>query len=233
MYAVWSKEPEERSSVRLRVLTWKQTITLGGVSVAGEDLRKLQREAIAAISQQRARSPSGAPLVAGASQSLAGGSGNTVANRGEQYLVFSLREQEFAVKAELVQGVERLLDLTPVPNVAPWVKGVINLRGSITSVVDLRMFLDLEQLPYSSRTRLLTLQYNEMVICLVVDSVSEMHPIPASTINNGGRQATIPSWVLSYTTGSASLGSRMVVMLDVSRLLFSEKMQHYQIESVP
>jgi purine-binding chemotaxis protein CheW len=201
--------------------------------VAGEDLRKLQRDAIAAISQQRTPAPSGALAGGGVLPSPTGGSGGSTAKSGEHYLVFSLREREFAVKAEFVQGVERLVDLTPVPNVVPWVKGVINLRGSITSVVDLRMFLDLEQLPYSPRTRLLTLQYNEMVICLVVDSVSEMHPIPASTINNAGRQAAIPSWILSYAAGSASLGSRVVVMLDVSSLLFSEKMQHYQMQGVP
>ncbi len=195
--------------------------------MAGEDLRKLQREAIAAISQQRTSSPSVVPVPA------TGGSGGNAANIGEQYLVFSLRDREFAVKAEFVQGVERLVDLTPVPNVAPWVKGVINLRGSIISVIDLRMFLDLEQLPYSPRTRLLTLQYSEMVICMVVDSVSEMHPIPVSTIYNGAHQAVIPAWMRAYAAGSASLGSRMVVMVDVSRLLFSEKMHHYQIQSVP
>jgi len=201
--------------------------------VAGEDLRRLQREAIAAISQQRTSSPFGAPLAAGAALPMAGGSGGNAANIGEQYLVFSLRNREFAVKAEFIQGVERLVDLTPVPNVSPWVKGVINLRGSIISVVDLRVFLDLEHLPYNPRTRLLTLQYSEMVICLVVDSVSEMHPIPVSTINNAVHQAAIPAWVRVYAVGSASLGSRMVVVLDVSRLLFSEKMHHYQIQSVP
>ena len=83
---------------------------------------------------------------------------------GEQYLVFSLLEREFALKAEYIQGVERLVDVTSVPNVASWVRGVINLRGSIASVVDLRAFLDMEQLPYSPRTRLLSVQYNEMVI---------------------------------------------------------------------
>ena len=124
--------------------------------MAGEDLRKLQRDAIAAITQQRISLPSGVPQIAGTPQPGAGGATDGAVNAGEQYLVFSLREREFAVKAKLVQGVERLVDLTPVPNVAPWVKGVINLRGSITSVVDLRMFLDLEQLPHSTRTRLLT-----------------------------------------------------------------------------
>src|SRR5205823_12534668 len=96
----------------------------------------------------------------------------------ELYLVFTLLEREFSLNAEHVQGVERLVDVTPVPNVAAWVSGVINLRGSVASVVDLRAFLDMEQLPYNPRTRLLSVQYNEMVICLVVDGVSEMIPIP-------------------------------------------------------
>src|SRR5207302_4907498 len=101
---------------------------------------------------------------------------------GEQFLVFSLLECELAIKAEHIDGVERLADVTPVPNVAAWVSGVINLRGSIASVVDLRAFLDLERLPYNPRTRLLTVQYHDMVICLVVDSVSEMLPIPESAM---------------------------------------------------
>src|SRR5579885_3613208 len=61
---------------------------------------------------------------------------------GDHYLIFSLLEQDLAIKAEHIQGVERLADVTPVPNVASWVKGVINLRGSIASVVDLRVFRD-------------------------------------------------------------------------------------------
>src|SRR5205085_6579913 len=56
--------------------------------------------------------------------------------QGELYLVFTLLEHEFAFKAECTQGVERLVDVSRVPNVAAWVSGVINLRGSIASVVD-------------------------------------------------------------------------------------------------
>ena len=149
---------------------------------------------------------------------------------GEQYLVFSLLERECALKAEHIQGVERLVDVTAVPNVAPWVRGVINLRGSIASVVDLRTFLDMEQLSYNPRTRLLSVQYNEMVICLVVDAVSEMMPIPNAAITSIGsvRQATIPPWAIPFALGSASLDQRAVVLLDAARLLFSDKMQRYE-----
>ena len=146
---------------------------------------------------------------------------------GEQYLVFSLLECELALKAEHIDGVERLADVTPVPNVASWISGVINLRGSIASVVDLRAFLGMERLPFNPRTRLLSVRYNEMVICLVVDSVSEMVPIPSSSINGNVRQANIPQWLASYASGSALVGNRYIILLDAARLLFSDKMQHY------
>jgi len=155
--------------------------------------------------------------------------------QGELHLIFTLLEREFALNAEHIQGVERLVDVTPVPNVAAWVSGVINLRGSIASVVDLRTFLDLERLPYNPRTRLLTVQYHDMVICLVVDSVSEMLPIPETAIVEAQptglkvRQTTIPQWIAPYVSGSARVGKRSIVLLDAARLLFSDKMQHYEI----
>ena len=146
---------------------------------------------------------------------------------GEQYLVFSLLECEVAIKAEHIDGVERLADVTPVPNVAAWISGVINLRGSIASVVDLRAFLGMERLPFNPRTRLLSVKANEMVICLVVDSVSDMIPIPPAAINGNARQANIPQWLASYASGSALIGNRYIILLDAARLLFSDKMQHY------
>ncbi len=146
---------------------------------------------------------------------------------GEQYLVFSLRDCEIAIKAEHIDGVERLADVTPVPNVAAWISGVINLRGSIASVVDMRAFLGMERLPFNPRTRLVSVRANEMLICLVVDSVSEMIAIPSVAINGNVRQANIPQWLASYASGSALVGTRYIILLDAARLLFSDKMQHY------
>ncbi len=147
---------------------------------------------------------------------------------GEQYLIFSLHDQEFAVKAELIQGVERPMYITPVPNVVSWVRGVVNLRGAIASVVDLRAFLGLEEIASSPRARVLSLQANEMVICVTVDSVSEMLPIPTENIVNEGAYTTIiPQWIAHYASSYALFGNRVVVLLDVAHLLFSDKMQRY------
>lgn len=152
---------------------------------------------------------------------------------GEQYLIFSLLECELAMNAEHIQGVERLLDVTPVPNVVSWVRGVINLRGSIASVVDLRAFLEMDPLPYNPRTRLLSVQYNEMVICLVVDGVSEMVPVPSSAITSiPTQQLNVPQWAIPFATGIAVLEQRrVIVVLDAARLLFSNKMQRYEAQS--
>ena len=146
---------------------------------------------------------------------------------GENYLIFTLVERELALSAEHVQGVERLADVTPLPHVAPWVTGVINLRGSIASVVDLRAFLGLETLTHNPRTRLLSVKFNEMVICLVVDSVNEMVAIPPTAIVTDTRRAPIPQRLVPFAEGTALLGKRSVILLDASRLLFSEKMQQY------
>jgi purine-binding chemotaxis protein CheW len=68
-----------------------------------------------------------------------------------------------------------------------------------------------------------------MVICFIVDGVSEMLPVPEAAISNGNmRQATIPHWAQPYATGIALIANRAIVLLDIPRLLFSEKMQHYE-----
>ncbi len=203
--------------------------------MASEDLKALQRNAL--IQQARAQMSSSAPALPlqpmqnGQLQTDGAAPAAVPVHIGEQYLVFSLLEREFAIKAQYIQGVERLTDVTAVPNVVSWVNGVINLRGSIASVVDLRAFLELEKLPYNSLTRVLSVRYNEMVICLIVDSVSEMLPIPeTATTNAGVRQATNPAWAMPYVSGSALLGKRVIVLLDAARLLFADKMQRYTAE---
>ncbi len=147
---------------------------------------------------------------------------------GEQYLIFSLENVECAFKAEYVQGVERLPEVTPVPNVAYWIDGVIHSRGQIISVVDLRSFLGLERLPSSSRTRLIVGRVRDLVIGLVVDGVSEMRGILPNMIQLQQISRALPGWAAPYVNGIASVGTRSILLIDMERLLLSEKMHRYQ-----
>lgn len=205
-------------SIAQSLSTAQHTGTRSGNLTAPSESPSSSRASIAALQSQLAQRTQSRP-----------DSGIPAVVLGEQYLIFWLLGCECALKAEYIQGVERLTDVTPVPNVAPWVRGVINLRGSITSVVDLRAFLDMEQVSYNPRTRLLSVYYNEMVICLVVDGVSDMVPIPDSAITSTTvPQTTIPQWAIPYAAGSALLDTRAIVLLDAAGLLFSDKMQRYE-----
>ncbi len=202
-------------------------------SVNSENLKRAQesqRTAFATSQQQRilAATAQMQRLQAGQSLTEKSTSDGVAPVIGEQYLVFLLNNREIAVKADHIQGVERPMYVTPVPNVVSWVRGVVNLRGSVASVVDLREFLGLEQSVSSSRTRLLSLQANEMIVCILVDSVSEMLQIPQAAVGQGDvRPTTIPQWIAPYAEKYAQLDDRIIVLLDVARLLFSDKMQRY------
>jgi purine-binding chemotaxis protein CheW len=152
----------------------------------------------------------------------------TPEEQGEQYLMFLLAGYECAVKAEYIQAVERLPDVTPLPHVAPWITGVMSLRGQIISVVDLRSFLGLERQLATPRTRLLAGTVEELIIGLVVDGVSEMRGIVPPMIQPLEAVRALPAWTAPYASGVAVYGNQSVILLELDRLLVSEKMHQYQ-----
>ena len=159
---------------------------------------------------------------------IPGVAGETTEDPGEQHLIFSLSGLDFGIKAEYVQTVDRLPEVTPVPNVAQWIDGVIHLRGQVISVVDLRSFLGLERQPVSPRTRLIAGRVGELVIGLVIDGISEMRGIQPHMIQLPETIRGLPAWAAPYIGGVAIIVGRTVLMLDMERLLLSDKMHRYQ-----
>ncbi len=213
------------------------------------DERQRQRASMAETLQQALRSI-GASGGAGASgltpealQELARRAGIPATSQGElarmmgaatpgevssvpQQIIFALHDLEFTLPAEVVQAVERVTDIAVVPNTAPWVLGIIHLRGSIVSVVDLRAFFGLPAQPFTQRSRLLVAGVRDMVIGLMVDGITEMRPLDEQSV----RTTAIPDWAAPYAQQGVSVEGRSVIVLDPERLLFSEKMQHYRDE---
>jgi len=149
------------------------------------------------------------------------------AERVPQLILFLLGTVECALPADAVQGIERITEITPIPNTAPWVLGVVQVWGSIVSVVDLRSFFGLTPEPLSTRNRLLVLTMKDMTIGFLVDFVTEMRPTDNTVAMD---DPTIPQWLQPFAEGSFHLEDRMVVMLDPERLLFSEAIHHYRYE---
>lgn len=152
---------------------------------------------------------------------------NQATEREPQLILFLVNNVECALPADAVQGIERITEITPVPNTAPWVLGVVQVWGSIISVVDLRAFFGMQPEQRTARNRLLVLTQKDMTIGFLVDFVTEMRPVGNITATN---DPNIPSWIQPYAEGAFRLDDRSVVLLDSERLLFSETVHHYRYE---
>lgn len=145
-----------------------------------------------------------------------------------QHILFLLGDVECALPSEAVQGVERAFEVTPVPNVAPWVLGVTQMWGSIISVVDLRGFLGLPTIGVTPRSRLLAVVKRDMTIGLVVDVVTEIRTMGDSIRRDAA--ASAPAWAQPFAEGIAQADGRMIVALDPERLLFSDRLHRYRAD---
>ncbi len=149
------------------------------------------------------------------------------AERVPQLILFLLGNVECALPADAVQGIERISEITPVPNTTPWVLGVVQVWGTIVSVVDLRVFFGLTPEPLSTRNRLLVLTMKDMTIGFLVDFVTEMRPTDSVVAID---DPNLPSWLQPFAEGSFHLDDRTVALLDAERLLFSETVHRYRYE---
>src|SRR5262249_48712828 len=110
-----------------------------------------------------------------------------------QHLLFTVASVEFALPAEVVQGVERTLEITPVPNTVPWVAGIVQAWGGIVSAVDLQAFFGLQAQPLTPRSRLVVVTRGDLTVGLLVNSVVEMRSLGDGFASYLDLRAT-PEW---------------------------------------
>jgi purine-binding chemotaxis protein CheW len=136
---------------------------------------------------------------------------------GNQYLTFSIGGEVYGVEILRVQEIKGFCTVTPVPNAPSFVSGVMNLRGTIVPVIDLRQRLGLSRADANRFTVIVVVNVNDRVSGLVVDSVSDVLTIPAESIQPppelGMRQEA------RFVRGMAKVGERLAILLDAERLL--------------
>lgn len=150
------------------------------------------------------------------------------AARGPQFVVLALADAEIALPAAHVIGVERVGDITPVPNTVGWVLGVANLRGAITSVVDLRQFLGLPRDAITSRSRVVVASAKDMIIGFLVDGVSEFRALPMEMQAREGARQVAPPWLAPYVEALVPIVNRRILLIDVEKLLFADGLHRYR-----
>lgn len=138
-----------------------------------------------------------------------------------QLVTFTIGLEEFAVDILRVQEIIRTMDITNVPRAPDFVEGVINLRGKVIPIVDLRRRFGLDSRPHDKHTRIIVIEIDVMIVGFVVDSVSEVLRIPSSTIEP---PPPVVSGIESeYINGIGQLEERLLVLLDLDQLLSNEE----------
>ncbi len=134
-----------------------------------------------------------------------------------QLVSFSLGDEEFGLNILKVQEINRMTGITRVPNTPPFVSGVINLRGKVIPIVDLRIRFGLNGRNDEKETRIIVVELEKRVVGFVVDSVREVLRIPTSVMEPPPPMvAGIGS---DYLTAVCKLEDRLLILLDLDKVL--------------
>lgn len=134
-----------------------------------------------------------------------------------QLVTLTLGEEEYAVDILKVQEINRMKEITRVPNAPSYVEGVINLRGKVIPVVNLRAKFGLIDKEKDDKTRIMIMDIQGITMGLIVDSVSEVLRIPTSIVEPTPPMASNIS--SEFIKGIAKLDERLIILLDMDRLL--------------
>lgn len=140
-----------------------------------------------------------------------------------QLVSFNLDEEEFGVDILKVREINKMLQITRVPNSPHYVEGVINLRGRIIPVVDLRAKVGLEKKSYNKDTRIIVVEIADKTIGFIVDKVSEVLRIPKNVTEAPPKLiAGIDS---DYITAVGKLEDRLLILLDLNKVFDTEQIE--------
>lgn len=132
-------------------------------------------------------------------------------------VIFTVNNEEYGVDVSRIKSIERMSETTRVPNVTPYIVGVMNLRGSIVPVVDLRKRFGFVSEEYKEETRIIVLSLQDMEVGVVVDSCSDVTDIQRNHIEPP--PAVVGGIESSYISGVTKLGRRLIILLDLEKTL--------------
>jgi len=140
-----------------------------------------------------------------------------------QLVTFAISEEEFGIDILRVQEIIRIMPITKVPNSPPSVDGVINLRGRVIPVIDLRRRFGMGAKEHDNSTRIIVIEIHGMIIGFVVDGVSEVLRIQSSTVEPP--PPVVAGVESEYIKGVGKLDDRLLILLDIDKLLTSEEIR--------
>lgn len=144
-------------------------------------------------------------------------------SRLQQLVSFRLGSEEYGVHIMKVQEIIRIQEITRVPQMLSFIEGVINLRGNVIPVIDLRKRFEMEARPHDDDTRIVIVNVAGRVLGVVVDQVLEVLRISSDQIDPP--PPIIAGLGKEYLQGVGKLNERLLILLDLDRVLSAEEFQ--------
>lgn len=132
-------------------------------------------------------------------------------------VAFKLGEEEYGLDINYVQSIERIEHITRVPNAPAFVKGVINLRGNVTPVIDLKSKLGMGQCRDTDTTRVIITKLEDIELGMIVDQTSDVIDVNSEFI-----EAMTSSFDSPFFNGIAKMDGRLIILLEMEELLKNE-----------
>ena len=136
-----------------------------------------------------------------------------------QLVTFRIGEEEFGVDILAVQEIIRLMQITMVPRAPEFIEGVINLRGKVIPVINMRRRFNKDQVEPDSSTRIVVMELDQKIVGFLVDGVSEVLRIPESTVEDP--PPVVAGIGAEYIRGIGKLDNRLLILLNLDHLLGS------------
>lgn len=146
---------------------------------------------------------------------------NSEKETDRKVIVFQLKDEEYAISVKQVGSIEIMLPITRVPQTAHFVKGVINLRGVVIPVIDLRSRFGIEVSEPDELTRMIIVYYEDAEVGLIVDAANDVIDIPESTIESPPE--VVGAVDADYLEGVAKLDNRLLILLNLKKVLKPEE----------
>lgn len=141
-------------------------------------------------------------------------------------IIFRLKNEEYGVDVNQVKSIERMERITRVPNTPPFVKGVINLRGVVIPIIDLRNRFGIELLEYNDSTRIVIVNVDDVEVGLIVDAANDVIDIPVNAIEPPPK--VVGGVESKYLRGVAKLSNRLLILLNLDKVLNPDEVKELE-----
>ncbi len=149
-----------------------------------------------------------------------------------QIVGLRIGRETYGVPISLVREIVRVPEITAVPNAQKYVEGVINLRGKIISVVDLRKRFGEMDVENNKKNRIVVVELENRTVGLIVNSASEVLKIPPSDIEPPS--SVFLNGEIDYVTGVGKLNNRLIILIDLNKVLNGGELRHLdEVDSPP